>query len=256
MSDTLSADDRGKLAAALAAVDLVADGMRLGLGTGSTAAWMVRALAARAKRENLKLVCAATSDRTAAQAIALGLTVTDIDTAGPLDLTIDGADEVDPAFRLIKGGGGAHLREKIVAAASARMVVITDPRKDVARLGAFPLPVEITPFGHACTLGHIQAALREADVAGRAAALRMGAGAPLRTDEGNLIADLSLGSIGDPEALDAALAAIPGVIETGLFIGLCDTVIVGHPDGRAVTRRPGHAPETRQTDPAAAATLP
>lgn len=256
MTGALSAADRGKLAASLRAVELVVDGMKLGLGTGSTASWMVRALAARAAREHLRLTCVATSARTAELATALGLTVTDLDAAGALDLTIDGADEFDPAFRLIKGGGAAHLREKIVARASERMAVITDPSKEVAMLGAFPLPVELTPFAHLTTLRHIETTLAGADVGTRGVALRMAGDTPLRTDEGNHIVDLSLGRIGDPAALDAALIAIPGVVDTGLFVGLCDTIVIGHTDGRAETRRQDHAPEVSTMDLSVAATLP
>lgn len=256
MTGAISAADRGKLAASLRAVELVVDGMKLGLGTGSTAAWMVRALAARAAREEMRLTCVATSKRTAELATALGLTVTDLDDAGPLDLTIDGADEFDPAFRLIKGGGAAHLREKIVARASDSMAVITDPSKEVPRLGGFPLPVEITPFAHRTTLRHIEATLGGADVGARVAALRMAGDAPVVTDEGNFLVDLALAEIGDPAALDAALIAIPGVVDTGLFIGMCDTIVIGHTDGRAELRRQGQATEVSEMNLSVAAGLP
>lgn len=256
MTETLSAADAGKLAASLCAVGLVEDGMRLGLGTGSTAAWMVRCLAARARAEGLTLTCVPTSSRTGALARALGLTVVTLDEVGHLDLTIDGADEFDPEFRLIKGGGAAHLQEKIVAGASDRMVVITDPSKEVAQLGAFPLPVEITPFGAGVTRARIEAVIAAAPVARRDTRLRMAGDRPLVTDEGNLIVDLMLDRIDAPEALDAALLAIPGVVETGLFLGICDTVVIGHPDGRAELRRKGVAPVISATDLSVAATLP
>ena len=252
----LSPSDMAKDAAARAAVALVEDGMRLGLGTGSTAAWMVRCLAARARAEGLSLTCVPTSTRTGALARALGLTVVGLDDVGALDLTIDGADEFDPEFRLIKGGGGAHLQEKIVAAASARMVVITDPSKEVAQLGAFPLPVEITPFGAGVTRARIEAVIAAAPVARRETRLRMAGDTPFLTDEGNLTLDLMLDRIDAPEALDAALLAIPGVVETGLFLGLCDTVVIGHPDGRAELRRKGAAPVISATDLSIAASLP
>lgn len=256
MTEALSPADAGKLAASLCAVGQVEDGMRLGLGTGSTAAWMVRCLADRVRREGLQLICVPTSTRTGTLARALGLSVVTLEEAGRLDLTIDGADEFDPAFRLIKGGGGAHLQEKIVAAASAGMMVITDPSKEVAQLGAFPLPVEITPFGHPLTRARIEAVLAQAPVARRETALRMAGDQPFVTDEGNLIVDLMLDRIDAPEALDAALLAIPGVVETGLFLGMCDTVVIGHPDGRAELRRKGAAPAFFDTDLSVAATLP
>mgnify|MGYP006280628775 FL=1 len=241
MSDTpagsdLSPADRAKRAAAARAVALVEDGMRLGLGTGSTAAWMVRLLADRVRAEGLRIACVPTSTRTAAQAEGLGLTVTTLDAAGWLDLTIDGADEVDGGLTLIKGGGGALLQEKIVATASDRMVVIADAEKDVARLGAFPLPVEVTPFGRGATRRLIARALEAADVDGRDVVLRMAGQAPYVTDEGNHLFDLHLGRVGDAEGLNAALNVIPGVVETGLFVGICDRLILGHPDGSTSER--------------------
>ncbi|MEV8466469.1 ribose-5-phosphate isomerase RpiA [Fluviibacterium sp. DFM31] len=257
MSEPLSQADAGKFAAARGAVDLVEDGMKLGLGTGSTANWMVRALAARVAREGLTLTCVPTSTRTGDLARALGLTVVTLDEAGWLDLTIDGADEFDPALNLIKGGGGAHLQEKIVAAASDRMVVITDPSKDVAQLGAFPLPVEITPFGMGVTSKLIGKVLETAAVGARGSRLRMQGDAPFVTDEGNHIVDLALERIDAPADLAAALLQVPGVVETGLFLGLCDAVVIGHPDGRVETRRAdGSAPVFARVDPAEAAALP
>jgi len=239
MGEPPTGADAGKYAAARRAVDMVEDGMRVGLGTGSTAAWMVRALAARVAAEGLALTCVPTSRRTGELASRLGLRVVGLDEVPGLDLTIDGADEVDGDFRLIKGGGAAHLLEKIVAAASDRLVVITDPSKAVAVLGAFPLPVEVTPFGHGATARRIAAVLAGADVAGRDVVLRVRDGAPVVTDEGNLIYDLHLGRIGDPDRLMCDLTCVPGVVETGLFLGMCDTVVIGHPDGRAETRHLG-----------------
>jgi ribose 5-phosphate isomerase A len=248
-----SATDLAKFAASAGAVGMVRDGMRLGLGTGSTAEWMVRLVARRARREGLRLICVPTSGRTAALARRLGLSVVDLDQAGWLDLTIDGTDEFDPAFNLIKGGGGAHLREKIVAAASEQMVVIADVGKRVARLGAFPLPVEIIPFGAAVTLRHIGALLHEAGLGHAIVRLRADGG--FRTDEGNLIADLHLGAIDDAPALAAALAQVTGVVDHGLFIGLCKTVVVGAPDGSHQTHTLGAAPVAGRTDPADALAL-
>ncbi|MBW7056521.1 ribose-5-phosphate isomerase RpiA [Paracoccus bogoriensis] len=223
--------DPAKLAAARAAVALVQDGMRLGLGTGSTASVMVRELAARAEAEGLRLRCAATSKATADLAENLGLRVEALDAIGWLDLTIDGADEVDGQLHLIKGGGAAHLREKIVAAASDRMVVIADPGKVVETLGAFPLPVEVLEFGFETTRKLIRRALEGLELGGRDVMQRLRGSDPVITDEGNLILDLHLGEIPDPVALARALSAIPGVVEHGLFLGMCDLAIIGRPDG-------------------------
>ncbi|MBE3640470.1 ribose-5-phosphate isomerase RpiA [Mangrovicoccus algicola] len=242
MTETLSPAEAGKFAAAMASVAEIEDGMTVGLGTGSTAAWMVRALARRAREDGLRLTCVPTSDRTAGLARALGLTVVGLDEVDRIDVTIDGADEFDGHLRLIKGGGAAHLREKLVAAASDRMIVITDPSKDVETLGAFPLPIEVIPMGWKGTEARIRAVLETAEVDGRDTALRMAEGKPVITDEGNYVIDAHLGRIGDPEGLAAALADIPGVVEHGLFIGLCDTVIIGHPDGRHETRMHDQTP--------------
>jgi ribose 5-phosphate isomerase A len=228
---SLSAADRAKCAAAARAVGLVEDGMRLGLGTGSTAAWFVRLVAARVRREGLSVTAVATSSATARLAAAEGLAVVDLDRAGQLDLTVDGADEVDPGLNLIKGGGAALLQEKIVAAASARMVVIADTGKRVDRLGAFPLPVEIVRFGAGVTRGAVEAALARMDVERRRVTLREGGSGPVVTDEGHYLLDLHLGRIGDAEELSAALNAIPGVVENGLFLGMAESVIYGREDG-------------------------
>ncbi|HUF87026.1 MAG TPA: ribose-5-phosphate isomerase RpiA [Thermohalobaculum sp.] len=233
MSDIVSAADRAKHAAAARALELVGDGMKLGLGTGSTAKVFVDLLAERVRAEGLALTCVATSRRTAAQAEALGLNVVSLDRAGALDLTIDGADEFDEELNLIKGGGGALLVEKIVAAASQRMVVIADPSKEAVTLGRYPLPVEIVRFGAGATMRLIGRLIEGQDVDGRTMTLREGKDGAYRTDEGHYIVDLKLGRIGDPGGLDVALNAIPGVVETGLFVGLCSAVIVGEPDGDA-----------------------
>ena len=236
---TSSQPDPAKLAASRAAVALVQDGMKLGLGTGSTASIMVEVLAERARTEGLSLRCAATSKATAELAARLGLRVESLDDIGWLDLTMDGADEVDPDLSLIKGGGGAHLREKIVARASDRMVVIADPGKVVDRLGAFHLPVEVVPFGFDATRVLIQRALDGLELSDRPVLQRMRGDAPFVTDEGNFILDLSLEVIPDAPALARALSAIPGVVEHGLFLGICDLAIIGRPDGSvAELRRP------------------
>lgn len=233
MAET-SHPDSAKLAAAREAVALVRDGMKLGLGTGSTASLMVRELAARTQAEGLSLRCAATSAATGELACSLGLTVQSLDEIGWLDLTIDGADEVDPDLHLIKGGGGAHLREKIVAAASRRMVVIADPGKVVERLGAFPLPVEVVQFGFETTRSLIRRALDDLGLTGRDVLHRLRGSEPWVTDEGNWLLDLHLGEIPDPVSLARALSAIPGVVEHGLFLGMCDLAIIGRPDGSVV----------------------
>lgn len=233
MSQT-SQVDPAKLAAAKAAVALVEDGMRLGLGTGSTASIMVRELAARVQAENLTLRCAATSKATADLATELGIAIETLDQIGWLDMTIDGADEVDPDLHLIKGGGAAHLREKIVAYASDRMVVIADPGKVVETLGAFPLPVEVLQFGFETTRKLIRRALEGLDLGEHDILQRLQGSDALITDEGNYILDLHLQVIPDAPALARALAAIPGVVEHGLFLGTCDLAIIGRADGTVV----------------------
>jgi ribose 5-phosphate isomerase A len=229
----LSPQDRAKRAAGLRAAEFVESGMTVGLGTGSTAVFLVRRLGERVREEGLRIVGVPTSERTAALAREEGIEVVGLDEAGWLDLAIDGADEVDGAFRLIKGGGGALLREKIVAAASDRMVVVADAGKRVATLGAFPLPVEVIPFGWRTTQRIIERLLGGQNVGGRGSALRLVGEKPFVTDQGNHILDLGLGRIGDPEALAAALNAVPGVVENGLFLGMCDTLVVGREDGTA-----------------------
>lgn len=232
MPANMSPIDKAKYAAARRAVDLIEDGMRVGLGTGSTAAWMVRCLGERVQNEGLDVSCVATSERTALLARDLGLTVVSLDEAKWLDLTIDGTDEFDPELNLIKGGGAAHLREKIVATASDRMVVIADPAKQVAQLGAFPLPVEVFAFGLTATRALIEEMLVSLDVLERRITQRMDGGRPVLTDEGNRVLDLHLGRIGNPRQLALVLNQVPGVVENGLFIDICEQVIVGHPDGR------------------------
>jgi ribose 5-phosphate isomerase A len=153
-----------------------------------------------------------------------------------LDLTIDGADEFDPNLNLIKGGGAALLREKIVATASDRMIVIADAAKEVAQLGAFPLPVEVVPFGWQTTQALIEETLYSLDVLNREVNLRLDRGKPLRTDEGHYILDLHLKRIGNPRQLALVLNQIPGVVENGLFIDICDIVVIGNGDGRVTVR--------------------
>jgi ribose 5-phosphate isomerase A len=215
--------DAAKRAAAVRAVDLVRSGMALGLGTGSTAKLAVDEIARRLADGRLRdLVGVPTSEATERQARALGIPLSTLEQRPALDLTIDGADEVDPAGRLIKGGGGALLREKIVATASRRLAVVVDRSKLVDRLGdRFPLPVEVTPFGWTTHVAAIRAM-------GGEPVLRSRDGAPYRTDGGNYILDVRFaGGIDDPERVGAELKARVGVVETGLFLGFAPEVIVG-----------------------------
>ncbi len=236
MAGELSPIDKAKFAAARRAVDFVESGMRVGLGTGSTAAWMVRCLGELVREQGLSVTGVATSARTAALAREVGIRVVELDEAKWLDITIDGADEFDADMALIKGGGGALLREKIVATASDRMVVITDAAKEVAALGAFPLPVEVIPFGWRTTKALLEETLVSLDVMGREVSLRMDGQAPFRTDEGNLILDLALRRITNPRQVALVLNQIPGVVENGLFIDICDTVVIGEADGTVELR--------------------
>ncbi len=231
MPEELSAVENAKRAAARRAAAMVEDGMKVGLGTGSTAAWLVRCLGERLREEGLRITAVPTSSRTAALAGEHGIEVVTLQQARWLDLTIDGADEFDPDLALIKGGGGAHLQEKIVATASDRMVVIADASKRVARLGAFPLPVEVIPFGWQTTRVLIEELLDGLGHGGARVSLRMNAERPFVTDEGNRILDLHLGRIRAPRELSMALNQIPGVVENGLFIDICDSVVIGHEDG-------------------------
>lgn len=231
MPSNLSSSDQAKFVAAKRACEFVHNGMKLGLGTGSTAAWMVRCLAERVNKEGLKVKGVPTSIQTADLAKKLGIEVITLDSAGQLDLTIDGTDEFDDNLNLIKGAGGALLREKIVASASDKMIVIADDAKGVERLGRFPLPVEVLNFGFQSSQLLIQALLEFQDVDSSIIKTRMAGDLPFVTDEGNHILDLYLGRIGDAAALSLALNQVPGVVENGLFVKLCDVVIVGLADG-------------------------
>jgi ribose 5-phosphate isomerase A len=223
-----------KREAARRALELVRPGMKLGLGSGSTARHFVDLLGARV-RDGLSVVGVPTSQATAAQARALGVPLASLEDHPELDLTIDGADEVDADLRLIKGGGGALLREKIVAAASRRMVVIADASKHVARLGAFPLPVEIVAFGLGATRRHIERVAERFDCRGPIALRRQRESeAPFVTDGGHYILDCAFGAIAAPEALGEALHAIPGVVEHGLFLGLATAAILAGPSGLTI----------------------
>ncbi|WP_170337865.1 ribose-5-phosphate isomerase RpiA [Ruegeria arenilitoris] len=236
MTAELSPIDRAKSVAAYRAAEMVEDGMRVGLGTGSTAAWLVRRLGERVRDEGLRIKGVPTSTATAQLAREVGIEVVSLDQAGWLDVTIDGADEFDGELNLIKGGGAALLQEKIVATASDQMIVIADAGKEVEALGAFPLPVEVIPFGWQTTRTLIEELLDTMDVLGTSATLRMNNEAPTVTDEGNHILDLHLQRIGNPRQLALVLNQIPGVVENGLFIDICDKVVIGHGDGRVELR--------------------
>ncbi|MEM7776490.1 MAG: ribose-5-phosphate isomerase RpiA [Pseudomonadota bacterium] len=225
----MNADDL-KLRAAEAALDLVKPQMKLGLGTGSTAAKFIDLLGARAK-SGLDVLCVPTSETTRAQAEAVGLRLTTLEDEPFLDLAIDGADELDRQLRLIKGGGGALLREKIVAAASERMVVIADSSKLVGTIGAFPLPVEVTRFGIRVTHNMIHALAGEAGCRGEITLRRASDGKPFVTENGNLILDCAFGEIGQPELLAEIFSLIPGIVDHGLFLGIADTAFIAGESG-------------------------
>lgn len=223
-----------KRQAAARALDYVVPEMRLGLGTGSTAAQFVDLLGERV-RNGLQVIGVPTSEATRAQAESCGIPLTTLDQTPELDLTVDGADEIGPDLALIKGGGGALLREKIVAAASHRMLVIADASKWVPLLGRFPLPIEVVPFGLEATRRAVAAAT---GAAAPALTLRRGPdGLAFVTDGGHFILDAALERIADPASLAARLCAIPGVVEHGLFIGLATIAILAGPDGVRVVDR-------------------
>jgi ribose 5-phosphate isomerase A len=223
-----------KRQAAARALELVEPGMILGLGTGSTASEFISLLAERIKREELDLHCIATSVATERFAAQMGIEITDFSDIADVDLTIDGADEIDPHLNLIKGGGGALLREKIVAMASDRVCIIAESSKRVSRLGAFALPVEIVDFGLAATLSMIETAAEDAGCRGQISLRRAANGEPFITDSGHLIADCAFRAIPDVEMLADLLDIVPGVVEHGLFIGIADEAILAGPEGVTV----------------------
>ena len=225
--------DAYKRAAAARAIEFVRPGMRLGLGTGSTAAHFVELLAERV-RAGLDVIAVPTSESTRVLAERLGIALTTLDAAAELDLTVDGADEIAPDLTLIKGGGGALLHEKIVAASSKQMVVIMDGSKLVDRLGRFPLPVEVTRFGHATTARRIRNAVSSLGYENVPIRLRDG----FITDSGNVIYDCGLGAIRDTRLLALALNVIPGVVDHGLFLNLASTLVIARPDGVEILNQP------------------
>jgi ribose 5-phosphate isomerase A len=214
------------------AAELVSDGMTLGLGTGSTVFFTLQRLAERIREEGLAVRGVPTSLDTERKALELGIPLTSLEEVARLDLTIDGADEVDPDFHLVKGGGGALLREKVVASVSAREAIVVGPDKLVERLAArFPLPIEVVPFARPV----VARALREL---GFEPHLRVRQPAEAyRTDNGNEILDARFpGGLEDPADMEQRLLALPGVVECGLFVGLCQVLVIGHPDGRVEVR--------------------
>ncbi len=223
-----SAENR-KQRAAMAALRSVESGMKLGLGTGSTADAFVRQLAELVK-DGLDVVCVPTSERTAELAAGLGIALTTLDQEPELDLTVDGADELDDQLRLIKGGGGALLREKIVANASGKMIVIADDTKLVDVLGAFPLPIEVAPFGLQATRNAIEALASELKLVGEIALRTRDDGEQYVTDGGHFILDGAFGTIPNPEALARGLEEIPGVMGHGIFLGLASEAMVAGPE--------------------------
>jgi ribose 5-phosphate isomerase A len=229
--------DAQKRAAAARAVEFVHPGMRLGLGTGSTAKHFVELIGERV-RAGLDIVAVPTSQATRADAERCGITLTTLDETPELDLAVDGADEIAPDLSLIKGGGGALLREKIVAAASARMIVIADQSKWVDALGRFPLPIEVAPFGLGATQRAIKKVIAAMQRPGPLTVRRGKDGHAFVTDGGHWIIDAALGRIDAPKALAHALSGIPGVMEHGLFIDLAQIAILAGPDGVTVIERP------------------
>ncbi len=231
----MTAEDQKK-AAAIAALEYIKPGMKVGLGTGSTANHFITALAEKVKQGGLDIECVATSRQSYKLAADLGLKMTNLDNQPRLDVCVDGADEFDGNFQLIKGGGGAMLIEKIVATSARHMIVIADETKKVSALGKFPLPIEVVPFGVNATAWKIERALRILNLKG-SMVLRLKNGKPFETDSGNVIIDASLGHIPEPGRLSALLNSIPGVVEDGLFVDICGIVLMGTKDGVKTFRK-------------------
>jgi ribose 5-phosphate isomerase A len=228
-----------KQAAAERAVELVQSGMVVGLGTGSTAIFATRRIGALLRDGTLRDVTGfPTSKATADEARALGIPLLDEDCPRAIDLTIDGADEVDPQLDLIKGGGGALLLEKIVASSSRHVLIIADASKKVKTLGAFPLPIEVVPFGIKATGWKIERAFKIVGVSGKMV-LRVSNGKPFVTDGGHAIIDCALGKIPDAPRLAGLISTIPGVVDHGLFIGLAGIALIGTDKGVKTFKKPG-----------------
>ncbi len=221
--------DQMKKAAAIAALKFIKPGMKVGLGTGSTANHFIEALGLKVK-EGLDIMGVPTSAASKELAESLGIPLTTLEAHPYIEVTVDGTDEFDANFCLIKGGGGALLREKIVATSSRHMVVIADESKRVKTLGKFPLPVEIVRFGAKATAWKIERAFKLLKLEAKMT-LRVRDGQPFVTDNGNLIFDCALGAIPEPARLDTLLNSIPGVVDTGLFVGICGIILMGTPTG-------------------------
>lgn len=219
-----------KREAAARAVAEIASGMKVGLGTGSTARHFVELLGERVAA-GLDIVGVPTSEATAAQARQCGIPLSDLDALDKLDITVDGADEIDAELNLIKGGGGALLREKIVAASSDAMIVIADGSKVVETLGRFPLPVEVNRFGLGATRRAIADVMKRHEAQGELKLRERPAGEPFQTDGGHLILDAFFGRISRPEALSIELLNIPGVVQHGLFLNMCRKAYIATPNG-------------------------
>ncbi|GGP07089.1 ribose-5-phosphate isomerase RpiA [Oceanobacillus neutriphilus] len=226
----MNTQDQLKKAVGEKAASLVKDGMKVGIGFGSTVYWFVRALGERVKQEGLEIEGIPSSIMTGEWAKEFGVPLTDFETTKELDITIDGSDEVDPDFQLIKGGGAALFREKIIAQAAKKLIIIVDESKMVDHLGAFALPVEILPFAWERTAYEIEKL-------GCTPVLRLKDGETLITDNGNYIVDCPFEKIKDPAGLDRKLQSIVGVVETGLFIDMADTVIIGGSEGISIKEK-------------------
>jgi ribose 5-phosphate isomerase A len=229
-----TASDSAKEAAGHRAAEFVTNGMTVGLGTGSTAEYAIRRLAERVKEEGLRITAVPTSLKTELLARESGIPLVDINGIGRIDLTIDGADEIDAAFNMIKGGGGALLREKVVARASKLEIIVIDPGKLVKRLGEqWPVPVEVVPFGWSQTAKALQALGCDVKLRG------VSEDRPDQTDNSNYLLDCHFPVIDNPAELEQKIDAVPGVVACGLFIGLAHRLVIGHPDGRCEVREKG-----------------
>ena len=231
----MTADDQKK-AAARAALEYVKPGMKLGLGTGSTAKHFVNLIGEKVKA-GLDVLCVPTSEETRKQAESLGIPLTTLDAHSFLDLTVDGADEFDADFNVLKGGGGALLREKIVAASSRHVVIIADQSKKVAVLGAHPVPIEVVPFGAKATAWKIERACDYLGIKPSKMSVRQRDGKRFITEGGHIIIDCVVGRIPEPKRLADLLSMLPGVVDHGLFIGICGIILMGTPDGVTTFRK-------------------
>ena len=231
-----SSQDKAKRAAGVQAIAAyLKNGMKIGLGSGTTSRWFIHTLGDRVK-EGLEVIGVPTSNSTRDLATQLGVPLADLNDVRELDLTIDGADEIDANGRMIKGGAANLLWEKIIACASIKMVALVDESKVVSKLGKFPLPIEVIPFGWRTTEGHLKKLFSDFGRTDTPIKVRGGLQTPLITDSGHYLLDCALGEIGDPDGLALKLNQIPGVVEHGLFIGIAKEVVIGRADGSAEVR--------------------